>query len=216
VWTFYDVLAARESKAAAGSRWPVYDVVSEVLSEQDCAALWERTDREVRDRFDELSQWIPEAMETVDRLGREFHLGLIANQEIECRRFFARFGTLDHFEVVAFSEEQGRAKPDPELFRIALDQAGASPEECVMVGDRLDNDIEPASNLGMATVWLHWPRREAKGWRPEDPRAKAYLDSLDRLGARGSDTIRPTSTIHHIRELDRVLKAGIEVPPRKT
>lgn len=32
--------------------------------------------------------------------------------------------------------------------------AGCKPEEAAMVGDRLDNDIIPANDLGMYTIWI--------------------------------------------------------------
>lgn len=39
-------------------------------------------------------------------------------------------------------------KPDPKLFTIACAQAGCAPEDAVMIGDRLDNDIAPAKAIG--------------------------------------------------------------------
>jgi len=35
-----------------------------------------------------------------------------------------------------------------------LERAGCKPEEAVMIGDRIDNDIVPAKSLGMRTVWI--------------------------------------------------------------
>lgn len=43
---------------------------------------------------------------------------------------------------------------DLEIFNLALKQAESKPDECVMVGDRLDNDIIPANKIGMKTVWI--------------------------------------------------------------
>ncbi|MGI0038057.1 MAG: HAD family hydrolase, partial [Nitrososphaera sp.] len=44
------------------------------------------------------------------------------------------------------------AKPDPRIFQIALEKAGRSAKECIMVGDRLDTDICPAKSIGMNTI----------------------------------------------------------------
>ena len=41
-----------------------------------------------------------------------------------------------------------------EIFNIALSKINSKPQECIMIGDRLDNDIIPASNLGMKTIWI--------------------------------------------------------------
>lgn len=66
-------------------------------------------------------------------------------------------------ELAFFSCEQGLAKPDPALFTSALVAAGIEPAEAVMVGDSYKEDIAPATDLGLATVWvLHRPEREAQ------------------------------------------------------
>jgi FMN phosphatase YigB (HAD superfamily) len=54
-----------------------------------------------------------------------------------------------------WSFENGFSKPDPHVFRILttrLEGRGISPAETLMVGDRLDNDIEPARAHG----WQTW------------------------------------------------------------
>ena len=59
-----------------------------------------------------------------------------------------------YFDVIAASAELGYAKPDKEIFEKALELAGCTAEESVMVGDRLDNDMIPAKAIGMETVWI--------------------------------------------------------------
>ncbi len=180
--TFHDVLAARETCAAAGSRWPVYEAVIPILGEIGCASVWTETAAEVRARFAELSPPITGAADFLNQLIRlGLRLGLIANQGPEVRDHLAALGMLDAFEIVAFSEEIGHFKPDLALFHHALNLAGAEPAHCLMIGDRLDNDVAPATLLGMATAWVRWPDRAAKGWNPTDSRALAYLASLQRL-----------------------------------
>ncbi len=62
------------------------------------------------------------------------------------------FGRLLHATYLA--AEAGVAKPDPRFFLGAMAKVGAAPETSVMVGDRLDNDVEPAVRVGMAGVLL--------------------------------------------------------------
>jgi FMN phosphatase YigB (HAD superfamily) len=50
------------------------------------------------------------------------------------------------------SMEVGLEKPDPAIFQLALSQSGCEPEQAVMIGDRLDNDIRPARLLGWKTI----------------------------------------------------------------
>lgn len=204
-----DVLAAREAHAAAGSRWPLYDALAPLLGGDGCDAVWAATDREVRGRFAELSPPVEGARALLDRLSGGYRLGLIANQGREARDRLEALGMLDAFRVVALSEEVGLFKPDPALFRHAIEQAGAAPGETLMVGDRPDNDIAPASSVGMATAWVRWPDRRAKGWRPTDPVAIAYLDSLERLAARppAPGSPAPTLTVEGVGTLATVIAA---------
>jgi HAD superfamily hydrolase (TIGR01509 family) len=56
----------------------------------------------------------------------------------------------------------GAAKPDPAIFRMALDWAGARAEQAVHVGDDPRLDMAAARATGMATVWVNrtgqvWP-----------------------------------------------------------
>lgn len=54
-----------------------------------------------------------------------------------------------------WSFEQGFSKPDPHVFRLLsarLRARGISPDETLMVGDRLDNDVAPARRAG----WQAW------------------------------------------------------------
>lgn len=41
-----------------------------------------------------------------------------------------------------------------EYVTLALKRAECSPQNAIMVGDRLDNDIAPANILGMKTIWI--------------------------------------------------------------
>ena len=111
--SFLDLLAERERRAATGSRWPVFDVVSQFLDEAACTAVWEQTAAEVRARYTELSPVIPGAPAMVQRLAERYKLGLIANQAHECRQALMAHGLLDRFEVVAFSDDLGNRSPIP-------------------------------------------------------------------------------------------------------
>ena len=207
---FADLLADRERRALDGSRWPVYEVASSHLNEARCAEVWEATSKAVRDRFDALSPPIPGAIEAVRHLGGHFRLGLIANQPRACRGRLERLGWLEAFEITALAEEEGVYKPDPAIFRKALDRAGVAAEECLMVGDRPDDDLAPAKALGMATAWVSWPDRRAKGWTPDDPDALAYRDSLGRI-ARAKEArpgrFRPDLVVEETRGLPSAIEA---------
>ena len=97
----------------------------------------------------------PDAVPTLRELKRRgYKLGVIANQNYGTEMRLKNWNLLRFFEVIAASAELGMAKPDPAIFEWALKQADCSPQNAVMVGDRMDNDMEPANRLGMHSVRL--------------------------------------------------------------
>ena len=96
----------------------------------------------------------PEAEECLRKLSKKYKIGIIANQVFCSEERLEKIGLLKYINLVVASAEEGVAKPDLRLFQIALDRANCKPEEAIMVGDRLDNDIIPANIIGMTTVWI--------------------------------------------------------------
>ena len=107
---------------------------------------------------------LPGAREAIERLRsagiRRAYLSNIWAPFYECfQREFADEALCPQF--VSF--RAGLMKPDPEFFLSALRSVDAAPQEAVMVGDTYLNDILPALNLGMRTVWvLHRPAKERR------------------------------------------------------
>lgn len=86
-------------------------------------------------------------------VNRGYHLGVLANQNPGLHERLTGWEIREYFAVIASSAELGFAKPEPAVFEKALEMAGCSLPEAVMIGDRLDNDIVPAKEIGMNTVW---------------------------------------------------------------
>lgn len=93
---------------------------------------------------------------------RQVLLGIASNAQAytlrELRERLEAHGLgLDLFEpdLCFWSYEHGFSKPDPHVFQLLsarLEVRGISPAAAVMVGDRLDNDVEPARRHG----WQTW------------------------------------------------------------
>ncbi len=83
-----------------------------------------------------------------------YRLGVIANQNAGLEARLEKWGLRKYFSLIVSSEEIGCAKPDPKIFETAFILAECKADECVMVGDRLDNDVRPAKAMGMKTVWI--------------------------------------------------------------
>lgn len=97
----------------------------------------------------------PEAEEILQYLkSLGYKIGIIANQSFGTAERLAQWKLIQYIDVVAASAEFGVAKPDPAIFERAFKLAGCQPEEAVMIGDRLDNDIVPAKKLGLKAIWV--------------------------------------------------------------
>ena len=102
----------------------------------------------------DLETLYPDAKEVLRELRQKYKLGIIANQDYGTEKRLINFGIRQYIDLVIASAEEGVEKPDLRIFQLALDRADCKPEEAVMVGDRLDNDIIPANKIGMTTVWI--------------------------------------------------------------
>lgn len=87
-------------------------------------------------------------------LSKQFRLGIIANQNDDLLERLHKWEIDEYFSTVISSADYGFSKPDKRLFTAALEQSGCSACNAVMVGDRLDNDILPANELGFITVHI--------------------------------------------------------------
>jgi HAD superfamily hydrolase (TIGR01509 family) len=179
-FTFQQFLLDREAEVQRGNRWPTQTVMLRFLSPAELEALYRSVTDELRGAYDEVNFPMPHMQTMLQALARNYRLGVIANQVVECRGSLERRGILHCFDVVAISEECGLHKPDPALYLRALESVGAQPKECVMVGDRHDNDIVPATALGMNTVWVRWRTLAGKGWDPVEQDALHFIASHER------------------------------------
>ncbi len=91
--------------------------------------------------------------------------GSTTGQHVACRT--AGLDQLAPFIIV--SETVGYKKPDPRIFRDALELTGlASPEQVMFVGDNPRADIDGAKRFGMKTAWVRRGRRFPDDLQPPD------------------------------------------------
>ena len=99
---------------------------------------------------------LPGAAEVVRELAKTYPLTIISNGFKEVQYYkFAHSGLADCFAHTIISEEVGINKPQPEIFRIALQMNGVTADEAVMIGDSYSSDIQGAKNAGIDQIWLH-------------------------------------------------------------
>jgi HAD superfamily hydrolase (TIGR01549 family) len=104
-------------------------------------------------------------------LSERYRLGVVSNFYGNLEAVCESSGLGPLFGVMADSQRVGAEKPEPAIFRAALDALHAVPETTVMVGDSLRRDYEGARRSGMGFIWI----------APEDVQA-AERSAADRPG----------------------------------
>ena len=106
---------------------------------------------------------------------RKMAFGVVTNgrDEASARRVLEQARLAGFFPVVVASGTEGFSKPDPRIFRRALERLGARPEETIYVGDLANVDTRGAAAAGLTAVWLH---REGTGWIDDPPEITSLLE----------------------------------------
>jgi HAD superfamily hydrolase (TIGR01549 family) len=108
-------------------------------------------------------------------------LALAANQPAAMLGALAEEGLLHLFAVHGLSGVMDLRKPDPRFFLHITEALGRPPEDCVMVGDRIDNDIAPARALGLGTILFRTGRhatQRPRSWQEAPDATVTDLPSL--------------------------------------
>ena len=123
----------------------------------------------------------PDALRAIDGLrAAGYRIAIVANQPASRTDELRAIGV--DAEVLAMSEAMGVSKPAPAFFERVLELMGSpDPGAVAYVGDRIDNDVLPATAAGMRAVWLRrgpWGVIQHIG---DGPRPALIVDSLDEL-----------------------------------
>jgi putative hydrolase of the HAD superfamily len=109
-----------------------------------------------REGYRRLRQPVAGAAPLLDAVRQRARIGIVSNNLLDEQQDKLRHCALDQYiDVLVVSEEAGVSKPDPEIFRIALDRLGCGADEAVMVGDSWAADIAGARAAGIRAVWFN-------------------------------------------------------------
>jgi putative hydrolase of the HAD superfamily len=108
--------------------------------------------------FETADPWVvyPEtlnALEVLKALGIE--LAIISNFDSRLHAVLKALTLEDWFQSVTISTQVGAAKPETEIFRMALAQHNYLPEQAWHVGDSWTEDYEGAITAGFQGIWLN-------------------------------------------------------------
>ena len=95
---------------------------------------------------------------------RRLRIGLVSNTSRDLQAFVRHHGL--EVDAAVGSGAYGKTKPHPTIFRYALEQLDVPPEDAVMVGDSVEDDVEGARAVGMRAFLIdregRFPEREDK------------------------------------------------------
>ncbi len=122
----------------------------------------------------------PYTFEILDYLKeKKYQLHLITNGFEKTQWSKLKNSGLDkYFTHVITSEGSNSLKPKKEIFEYAINKAGATMKQSIMIGDNLDADIQGAMNAGMDTIFVN------------------HINA--------STDINPTYTVTHLKQLEQI------------
>lgn len=158
---------------AAGSR-----LMSELIGapDEDVKASW-------RDHFEAMSDDIrpfprcAELFSSIRRAGGRIVLATSSPGDLLQHHLRAMGVAEDDFAAVTTDSDVDDAKPSPEVFRTALEQVGAGPDEAIVVGDT-GWDVAAANAAGLRTVAVC-----SGGWTHDDLVGAGALEVHDDVAA---------------------------------
>jgi putative hydrolase of the HAD superfamily len=115
---------------------------------------------------------VPAALERLRAGGAR--LAVVSNWDVSLHDVLERTGLRALLDAVVISAELGVAKPDPAIFRAALERLGATAADAMHVGDSLEADVAGARAAGLEAVLV--ARNGAQA--PDGVRVVASLDGL--------------------------------------
>jgi FMN phosphatase YigB (HAD superfamily) len=133
-------------------------------------------ERRLAYRFcDRAAKFLSQRALLFSRMKSRFRIGVVSNFFGNLDRVCTDAGLRPYLDAIVDSGVVGVRKPDPAIFRIALQRIGCEPQHAIFVGDSYERDMMPSMELGMRTVWL-------KGPHPRIPESAKPVDaSIDRL-----------------------------------
>lgn len=108
------------------------------------------------DRILSYNDLVDGTLDLLDYLkSKDYKLHIISNgfQEVTERKCVLS-GIDKYFQTITSADSVGKRKPNPEVFKYALNEANANVEESLMIGDDWIADVVGATNFGMKAVFF--------------------------------------------------------------
>jgi len=108
---------------------------------------------------------VPTAVETIMALReRGLKIGLITVCSEDVVSLWEETAFQGLFDAEVFSAAVGLRKPDPRIYRLALELLGVEPAEAIFVGDGANDELAGAERVGMRAIGVDSPSGELGDW----------------------------------------------------
>lgn len=105
---------------------------------------------------------MPYATEVLDKLSTKYQIEIVTNGMALTQRGKLKASGLDKYVKHLFpSAEMGEMKPKPGYFEKVLATLGCGKDECIVIGDNPQTDIQGAQNFGIEAIWYNWQKADA-------------------------------------------------------
>jgi len=111
---------------------------------------------------------------------KNFKIGIAGQYGKDVLELLEKHSILDCFSYRFTQDDFSITKPDPRYFEQILKKCGVKPEECIMVGDRIDKDVIPARQVGMKTILVRTGL-----YKNQQPRIPFEIPDLELDSVRG-------------------------------
>ncbi len=129
-------------------------------------------------------------LSALEREGITLGIGSDMTSYIQYRKLEV-LGILDMLDFVVVSEDAGKDKPSSCFFELCVERSGASPGECIFIGDSYEKDVDGAIRNGLHGVWYR-PQGEIPDTKKQIPVIRSYRDCLTKNQiCFGSDLVIP-------------------------
>jgi putative hydrolase of the HAD superfamily len=119
----------------------------------------------------------------IREISRHFKIGIAGQYGREVLQLLEKHSLLAHFAHHLTQDDFSITKPDPRYLEQLTQAMGVEPRECILVGDRIDNDIIPAKQLGMKTILVRVGLHKYQQPRIPFEIPDAQLDGITGLAA---------------------------------
>ncbi len=166
-----------------------YELYAEVLRRTAVKVAaeigWELEPSRAQFLPDSVARWLPfrEANAAMDRLGKRYDVGIIANIDDKLLGVSRRHLRTD-LDLVVTAQQVRSYKPDPAHFKEGARRIGGK-KGWVHIGSGYEADVGPVLKMNVPVIWVNRKGEKLDGRKKPTAEVKTFRDAAKKLGAGG-------------------------------